>query len=128
MTGWDIQVDAVRGVLNNTAGKAGDFQGEFTDYFNAMVSAAGHAGTMQPGGTPKSGSAGPVGAALSEFVNDTQKDLAYLPARSAECINATVKATQAYIAGDLQMAADAQSSAQQAPQLPDLTGKGGPGK
>ncbi|WP_369391994.1 DUF6507 family protein [Streptomyces sp. CG1] len=128
MSNWDIQVESVHGVLGKTEETAGKFEGEFTAYTKGLESAAKSAGTMAPGVKPKSGTPGPVAAALQEFADKTFDDLRYLPARAAESIGGAAKATAEYIAGDLKMAADAQHDAIPDPKLPPVKTVGGKGK
>jgi len=125
---WDIQVEAVRGVLGKTEDTAGKFEGEFTAYTNALASAAKSAGTMAPGAKPKSGTPGPVAAALQEFADKTFDDLRYLPARAAKSIAGAAQATHEYVSGDLRMAANAQHDAIPDPKLPPVKTERGEGK
>ncbi|MCH0557754.1 MULTISPECIES: DUF6507 family protein [unclassified Streptomyces] len=128
MSNWDIQVESVRGVLNKTTDTAGKFEGEFKAYSNGLESAAKSAGTMAPGVKPKSGTPGPIAAALQEFADKTFDDLRYLPARAAASISGAAKATKEYVTGDLKMAANAQHDAIPDPQLPPVKAEGGKGK
>jgi hypothetical protein len=125
---WDIQVDSVRDVLSKTEDTAGKFEDAFTAYNDALASAAKSAGTMAPGVAPKSGTPGPVAAALQEFADKTFDDLRYLPARAAKSIGGAAKATKEYISGDLQMAANAQHDAIPDPKLPPVKAEGAKGK
>lgn len=128
MSKWDIHVGTVRHVLGKTEETAGKFEGEFTSYTGGLESAAKSAGTMAPGVQPGSGTPGPVAAALQEFAQKTFDDLRYLPARAAASIGGAAKATEEYVRGDLQMAADAQHDALPDPKLPPLKEDGGKGK
>ncbi|MCE7551566.1 DUF6507 family protein [Streptomyces thermodiastaticus] len=128
MPKWDISVDAVRGVLGKTQETASKFEDAFTAYSNAMTSAASSAGTMLPGAKPKSGTPGPVAVALQEFADKTFDDLRYLPARAAKSIAGAAKATDAYVSGDLDMAANAQHEAIPEPKLPPVKADGSESK
>ncbi|MER5547091.1 DUF6507 family protein [Streptomyces sp. NPDC002589] len=128
MSNWDIQVESVHGVLSKSEETAGKFEGEFKSYTKGLESAAKSAGTMAPGVKPKSGTPGPVAAALQEFADKTFDDLRYLPARAAQSIGGAAKATAEYIAGDLKMAADAQHDAIPDPKLPPVKTEEGKGK
>ncbi|MDQ0790371.1 DUF6507 family protein [Streptomyces sp. B3I8] len=132
MSKWDIHVGTVRHVLGKTEETAGKFEGGFTAYSTGLESAAKAAGTMAPGVRPRSGTPGPVAAALQEFAQKTFDDLRYLPARAAASIGGAAKATEEYVHGDLEMAADAQHDALPDPKLPPLktdgAGDGGKGK
>ncbi|MGW2643626.1 DUF6507 family protein [Streptomyces sp. NPDC001393] len=127
MSNWDIQVESVRGVLGKAEDTAGKFEAEFTAYSKGLASAAKSAGTMALGAKPKSGTPGPIAAALQEFADKTFDDLRYLPARAAESIGGAAKATEEYIAGDLKMAANAQHHAIPDPKLPPVKPQGGKG-
>jgi hypothetical protein len=83
---------------------------------------------MAPGVEKKSGTPGPVAAALQEFAEKTFDDLRYLPARAAASIGGAAKATGEYVRGDLEMAAEAQHDAIPDPKLPPLKEDGGKGK
>ncbi|MEU5086385.1 DUF6507 family protein [Streptomyces sp. NPDC021356] len=128
MSKWDIQVESVRGVLGKTGDTAGKFEDAFTAYSSGLASAAKSAGTMAPGVAPKSGTPGPVAAALQEFAGKTFDDLRYLPARAAKSIGGAAEATAEYVAGDLTMAANAQHDAVPDPKLPPVKAEGDKGK
>ncbi|MEU3422761.1 DUF6507 family protein [Streptomyces murinus] len=128
MSKWDIDVESVRGVLGKTMDTAGKFEDELTSYSDGLASAAKSAGTMAPGAQPKSGTPGPIAAALAEFADKTFNDLRYLPARAAASIGGAAKATEEYVTGDLKMAANAQHDAIPDPKLPPVKAERGKGK
>ncbi|MEW1892646.1 DUF6507 family protein [Streptomyces sp. NPDC048567] len=126
MTKWDIDPGGVRRVLKKTAEVGGEFKTEFTSYNDHLVGSATSAGTMVLGGTeiPKGGAFGPVAQALQEFQQHTLKDLQFLPVRAAKSMTGARLATEAYLAGDLEMAKNKQEQYSKAPTPEELKGKG----
>jgi hypothetical protein len=127
MTGWDITPSSVRHVLGETAKAAEGLSETGKALQETMPSAAKSAGTIQQGGAEKSGVQGPVAAALSEFFNAYQNDLMYVAVRTSNSLNGAATATNEYVKGDLDMAAQAQANALKEPKidLPGVTGQGG---
>nr|WP_168506968.1 DUF6507 family protein [Streptomyces sp. S1D4-11]QIY94516.1 hypothetical protein HEP87_11430 [Streptomyces sp. S1D4-11] len=124
MTAWDISPSGVKGVLTNTATAAEGLSNTGKALEKTVPSAASSAGTIEQGGVEKSGTQGPVAAALGEFFNAYQKDLMYVAERTSNSINGAAAATNYYVTGDLEMAAQAQQEALKEPKI-DLSGAGG---
>ncbi|MFI5726152.1 DUF6507 family protein [Streptomyces cyaneofuscatus] len=124
MSKWDIRPGGVRGVLSRTAEVGGKFEDEFVSYGEGLAGAAKWAGTMVLGGTelPKGGAFGPVAQALKEFQDRTKNDLRFLPVRTAKSITGARLATEAYLAGDLEMAKNKQEQYAKAPTPEELKG------
>ncbi|MGW0542350.1 DUF6507 family protein [Streptomyces griseoincarnatus] len=124
MTGWDISPSGVQRVLTETA-QAAESLGTVDEALQEnLPSAAASAGTIQQGGVEKSGVTGPVGSALAEFFNAYAKKLKYVAVRTSNSLDGAATATNAYVRGDLEMAAQAQASALKEPKI-DLPGGGG---
>ncbi|MGW1199567.1 DUF6507 family protein [Streptomyces sp. NPDC002536] len=128
MSKWDINVSGVSSVLKTTGETAGKLKDELDSYQGNMKGAAGHAGTLAPGGeAPKDGGGGLVGAALAEFAQHTQDDLKFIAARTSKSLNGAKDATVAYANGDQEMAERLMHEAEKAvtPQeIAAMTGKG----
>ncbi len=124
MTGWDISPSGVSGVLKETAKAAEGLSNTGKALQESMPSAAKSAGTIQQGGVERSGVQGPVGAALGEFFTAYQEKLMYVAVRTSNSLNGAAGATNAYIKGDLDMAARAQANALKEPKI-DLPGADG---
>ena len=105
---WDIEPAGVGGVVNRTKDVAEDFEGQLTAIDGALS-----------GGANNSGS-GIVQQAISDYVNSSTPDIKFVVYRTGQTLTAAVKATNAYIEGDLQMAADAQRSATAPPPVDDM--------
>ncbi|MEV5985495.1 DUF6507 family protein [Streptomyces sp. NPDC052051] len=122
MPGWDISDSGVSWITSLVELALGDVQKDVKAYGTDVTSAGGSAGTIVSGftcGVP----VGPVGAALSLFVERTAADVLFLGARTAKSVNGAREATAYYMAGDLDMAATAQHKALAAPKI-DLPGGG----
>ncbi len=123
MSAWDIDPVGVRGVLENTVDAAEGIETWGTGYSGHLESAAKSAGTlyMMEGEKPE---AGLVGAALAEFAEKTQTDIAYVVARATASIQGASDATVAYVNGDIEMAEEAQRNALKEPEvkLPEKEG------
>ncbi|MFJ2814558.1 MULTISPECIES: DUF6507 family protein [unclassified Streptomyces] len=123
MTGWDITSSGVEFVTSLVEDAMDDLAKDVKSYGTNVESAAGAAGTisgMYCGAAPT----GPVGAALSLFVESTLSDVLFLSARAAKSVNGAREATAYYITGNLEMAATTQHKALAAPKV-DLPGQGG---
>jgi hypothetical protein len=83
VTAWDISPSGVKGVLTNTATAAEGLSNTGKALEKTVPSAAKSAGTIEKGGVEKSGTQGPVAAALGEFFNAYQKDLMYVAERTS---------------------------------------------
>ncbi|MGW2939828.1 DUF6507 family protein [Streptomyces sp. NPDC001156] len=78
-------------------------------------------GTLSFSGESTSGgnrAAGLAAVALGTFVEGTETDVAFLPLRASDSTNGAIEATNAYLAGDLEKAWNAQ---QHATLPPDVT-------
>ncbi|MEU4683652.1 DUF6507 family protein [Streptomyces xinghaiensis] len=119
MTGWDITPSGVESVLSQVRTAAGDLSEDISAYGESVRSAAASAGTISGpycGDAP----AGPVGAAVVNFVSDTQSQIVFMAARTRKTMDGTVKAVTEYLEGDLEMAARAQREAAKAPTPAEL--------
>ncbi|MFY1705773.1 DUF6507 family protein [Micromonospora sp. WMMA1923] len=103
MSAWDISPDGVRGVLNRTQTAAAPFEGQMKSLNSALE------------GSAVQSSSEIVGKALQGFVTSIRPDLEFVFTRTGACVNAAAQATNAYVQGDLDMAANAQRSATAAP-------------
>ncbi|MFH9816074.1 DUF6507 family protein [Streptomyces sp. NPDC017230] len=124
MTGWDISPSGVQGVLKETAQAAEGLSNTGKALQETLPSAAGSTGTIQQGGVERSGVQGPVAAALGEFFTAYQEKLMYVAVRTSNSLNGAADATNAYVKGDLDMAARAQANALKEPKI-DLPGADG---
>ncbi|MEU1362481.1 DUF6507 family protein [Micromonospora zamorensis] len=103
MSAWDISPGGVRDVLNRTHAAAAPFEGQMTKFNSALE------------GSAVQSSSEIVGQALQGFVESIRTDLEFVFTRTGACMNAAAQATNAYVQGDLDMAANAQRSASAAP-------------
>lgn len=103
MTRWDIQPSGVRDVLHRTHGVAGEFEGQMKNLNSAMQGAASQS------------SSDIVVSALSGLADAQRDQIQFVFTRTGACINAAAQATNHYVHGDLEMAANAQASATAAP-------------
>jgi C4-dicarboxylate-specific signal transduction histidine kinase len=114
MTSWDIAPDGVRSVLSRTEAVAAEFETQMTDLNTALMGAATQS------------SSNIVAEALSGYAESAQADLGFVFTRTGACMTGAANATNAYLDGDLQMAADAQAAATAAPApLATMPGRGG---
>ncbi|WP_460065901.1 DUF6507 family protein [Streptomyces sp. YKOK-I1] len=121
MTGWDIDVAGVRGVLRNTGTAATSLSDTGQAMQGNLEEAASAAGTITSQYGPYSSTAGLVGAALAEFLDRWTRDLVYIAERASKSVNGAAEATGHYVEGDLTMAATAQREAATEPKV-DLPG------
>ncbi|MFF4156004.1 DUF6507 family protein [Streptomyces sp. NPDC001678] len=122
MSRWDIKPDGVRGVVARTAEIADKLAAEADSYMGHVESAAGHTGRLAG---PCDAGEGIVGMALKAYANHAMPELNYIAARAKKSLQGAVDATAAYAQGDLEMAANTQRTAGQAPTPEEL---GGPKK
>ncbi|UUY52264.1 DUF6507 family protein (plasmid) [Streptomyces yangpuensis] len=143
MTSWDIKPQGVQSQLKLTGERAGDVEHALNKLMSDMAEAAYAAGTAIPGSAAKvpsaamqgpvatgqvplshRGSTGPVGAALSQYLEKRQTDLKSVAERIQAAILGAGKATNEYIQGDLEAAKQAQDAAKSVrlDQLKDLAG------
>ncbi|WP_268255409.1 DUF6507 family protein [Streptomyces thermodiastaticus] len=119
MTGWDITPSGVESILSLVGLAAEDLSKDIKGYGKSVEEAAQCAGTTSGpycGPAP----AGPVGAAVANFVSDTQGQITFMAARIRKTMDGTVKATNAYVEGDLEMAARSQREAAKVPTAAEL--------
>ena len=101
---WDIQPAEVQSVLARTQTTAEEFEGQMTRLNSALEGAAGQS------------SSDIVAEALAGFATEAaMPQIQFVFTRTAACLNAAAQAVNAYLDGDLQMAANAQASATAAP-------------
>jgi hypothetical protein len=105
MTRWNIDPNGVRAVLVNTQNVAGQFDGQMTTLNAALQGAAAQS------------SSDIVAGALSGFADSAAASLTFVFTRTGACLGGAAQATNAYLEGDLQMAANAQRSAGAAPDV-----------
>ncbi|MDW8809944.1 DUF6507 family protein [Streptomyces scabiei] len=139
MPAWDIDPINVQTTLRSTGEAAGGLEKAAGSLVSNMASAAESAGTAVPGGqfsgpmvgpvaagTPRV-PVGPVAAALSTYLQERQQKLAYMAQRTIDSVQGAAKATNAYVTGDLEMAAEQQANALKATVVPPPPGVGGNG-
>ncbi|MCX0245229.1 DUF6507 family protein [Streptomyces drozdowiczii] len=125
MTEWDIDPGGVESILSLVGLAAKDLSKDVRGYGRNVQDAAVSAGTIS-GPYCGEAPAGPVGAAVVNFVTDTQHKITFMAARAKKSMDGTVKATTEYIEGDLAMAARAQREAAKAPTPAELRAAGKP--
>lgn len=103
MSRWNIQPAGVRSVLASTEGVAAEFEGQAKS-LNAAL-----------GGAAAESSSGIVAAALDGFARSVGGSITFVFTRTGASLGAAAHATNAYVAGDLEMAANAQTAATAAP-------------
>lgn len=112
MPSWDIQPAGVRGVLSQTESLASEFDAQMVSLDAALQGAMTQA------------SSGIVAGALAGFAEAQLAGIRFVFARTGAAINGAARATNAYVEGDLEMAANAQAAASGAPD-PRATMPGG---
>ncbi len=123
MTAWDIRPSEVGGVLRKAATAAEGLAKAGQGVQKDLPSAATAAGTISGMYCGATAPTGPVSAALGEFMQTWLKQLAYVAQRTSSSLNGAAAATNAYVEGDLKMAADAQHDALKEPKT-DMPGVG----
>lgn len=111
MTSWDIKPQGVQGQLKTVGGHAGDLSTALNAMLTDMSQAAQYAGTAVPGSAAETRLAGPVAAALGEYLKGRKPELESMTRRIEACVLGAVKATNEYIEGDLDQAKAAQDAA-----------------
>ncbi len=114
MSRWDIDPAGVRTVLTGTQNVAAEFDGQMTS-LNAGIEGAAAQSSSEI-----------VAAALAGFAEAAGTNIAFVFTRTGACLGGAANATNAYLDGDLEMAANAQASATAAPD-PRATMPGRPG-
>lgn len=109
MPRWDIQPGIVRGVLDRTHSAAVVFEEQM-----GAVNAALTAAALQS-------SSGIVADAITGLAQAQTASVQFVFTRTNACITGATEATRAYLEGDLEMAANAQAAADDAP-VPDPPG------
>ena len=97
MTGWDISPSGVKSILSLVGLAADDLSKDVKGYGESVQEAAQSAGTISGpycGAAP----AGPVGAAVANFVSDTEGRITFMAARIQKTLDGTVKATKTLVA------------------------------
>ncbi len=110
---WDIRPSGVQGVLQRTHAVAGEFEGQVRALNAALEDAAVQS------------SSDIVAGAISGFGAAAQSSVEFVFTRTGAAMGGAAQAVNAYIRGDLEMAANAQASASAAPD-PRGTMPGGP--
>jgi hypothetical protein len=139
MPAWDIDPIGVQATLSMTGQAGGDLEKAATSLVTHASSAAEAAGTAVPGGqfsgpmigpvatgTPRV-PVGPVAAALSTYLSERQKKIAFMALRTVDSVNGAATATNEYLKGDIEMAERAQNAALKETKVPDMPGAGGNG-
>jgi hypothetical protein len=103
MSKWDIDPAGVRSVLISTENVAKEFDGQATALNAGLEGAATES------------SSDIVASALSGFAESAGLSLNFVFTRTGACLGGAAQATNCYLDGDLQMAANAQASADAAP-------------
>lgn len=111
MAAWDIDPAGVGGVVASTRGVAAGFDTQTTTLNSAIDGALSESGSALV-----AGSLGDLAAAQKVQVDGMAE-------RALACFAGAANATNAYVEGDLQMAANAQAAASSAP-VPDMPGVG----
>jgi hypothetical protein len=114
MTRWDVDPVGVRTVLQNTETVAKEFEGQITTLNTGMEGAATQSSSEI------------VTSALGGYLESATADIAFVFTRTGACMGGAAQATNAYLDGDLEMAANAQASASAAPD-PTASMPGGGG-
>ncbi|MCX5377628.1 DUF6507 family protein [Streptomyces sp. NBC_00091] len=122
---WDIKPSGVQGVVNKTITAAEGFQKAGKTLQEQLPQAAQHAGTVTPGGGTggEGGGMGPIAGALGELMKSHEYRLGYIGARTEASLNGAIKATTAYVQGNIEQAQNAQNEALKEPKV-DLPGAG----
>ncbi|MFB0633324.1 DUF6507 family protein [Streptomyces sp. NPDC059104] len=120
---WDIKPSGVQGVVNKTITAAGGFQTAGKSLQTELPEAAKHAGTVTEGGSTagEGGGMGPIAGALGELMASHATRIAYISARTEASLNGAIKATTAYVHGNIEQAQNAQNEALKEPKI-DLPG------
>ncbi|MGW8438486.1 DUF6507 family protein [Nocardiopsis sp. NPDC055551] len=104
MSEWDVDPTGVGGVLHNVADQVGDGGGEaldghLTSLANSLVEAAG------------SSMSGPVGSELYALLEHVGEMCEEMVGRAGSAVEGCAEAVDAFLVGDMEMAAEAQSAA-----------------
>lgn len=111
---WDISPSGVQGVLSRTEGVASEFEGQMTTLNTELEGAVSQS------------SSDLVASAVSGFMTSSAMPaIQFVFTRTGACLSGAAQATNHYVEGDLEMAANAQASASAAPAVADMPGRGG---
>ncbi|ALG06470.1 DUF6507 family protein [Kibdelosporangium phytohabitans] len=110
MSRWDIRPAGVQGVLAGVQGVAEGFDDHLRTLNTAMEGAGAQA------------SSGIIGQALMGFADSQRGKIEFVFARTGAAMSGAANATQAYVRGDTEMAANAQASATSAPDPRTMPG------
>lgn len=111
MSAYDIDPPGVASVVTKVAGHVA---GEGGTGGGGLVKQLENFGT-HVGQAATAASSQPVGTALQEYVEYTTPGLRGMVSKAGACITGAVEATKAYINGDMEMLAEAQRNAVNAP-------------
>ncbi|WP_268246669.1 DUF6507 family protein [Streptomyces chryseus] len=120
VTGWDIAPAGVQSVISQVREAADGMSAGIRLYGASVQGAMESAGTLAFGAEGAGGggrATGLVGVALGQFVEGTETDVAFLPLRASNSANGAIEATNAYLAGSLEQAWNAQRQATLAPDV-----------
>lgn len=113
MSRWDISPSGVQGVLSRTETVAQEFEGQMTRLRTALEGAVGQSCSEI------------VASAVGGFMKESgMPAIQFVFTRTGACLSGAAQATNHYLAGDLEMAANAQAAASAAPD-PGATMPGG---
>ncbi|ORT59279.1 DUF6507 family protein [Streptomyces sp. CB03238] len=118
MTGWDIEPMGVQSVISQVREATDGMNAGIKLYGAAVQGAMASSGTLAVGGESGGQAVGLVAVALGEFVQGSERDVVALPLRASRSANGAIEATNAYLAGSLEQAWNAQ---RQATLPPDVT-------
>lgn len=107
MTKWNLDPAGIKGVVERTGNDAKRFEGAAKTYGEALQGAAENSGSNL------------VASALVGFAEHHKPTLQSMAERAGRVLNGAVTATNAYIDGDLTMAANAQHDALNPPKQGD---------
>lgn len=96
---WDIDPAGVQSVVGRTSEVAKGFKSELKTYGTNLSSAA------------KSSGSGIVAKALQDFASHHESNIEDMVNQASRSLTGAVNATKAYVAGDMEMAANAQRHA-----------------
>ena len=104
MSRWDISPSGVQGVLGRTETVAQEFEGQMTRLRTALEGAVGQSSSEI------------VASAVGGFMKESATPaIQFVFTRTGACLSGAAQATNHYLAGDLEMAANAQAAASTAP-------------
>ena len=114
MSDWNIQTDTVRAVLTTVLGHLGD--GEATEGLAGDIS---DLDTAIQGAATECTDSMPVGSAIGMFMEHFSPICGQMVRRTSNALSGCAEATEHYVAGDYEMASEAQSAYLDAPITED---------